>query len=74
MRVLKDNEILQSDVADMIRNLRIEKDLTQEQLAEITGIKQSSIARLEAGRHLPGLAFLYKITSSLNKKIKISIE
>src|SRR4030065_145343 len=45
--------------------LRRKKNLTQEQLAELTGAKQSSIARIESGRHNPSLRLLEKIAQVL---------
>lgn len=50
---------------------RIEKKLTQKQLAEKLGIAQSSLARFESGRTNPTLSFLQKITSGLGLKITI---
>ncbi len=50
---------------------RIEKKLTQKQLAEKLGIAQSALARFESGRTNPTLSFLQKITSGLGLKITI---
>jgi DNA-binding XRE family transcriptional regulator len=50
---------------------RIEKKLTQKQLASKLGIAQSALARFESGRTNPTLSFLQKITSSLGLKITI---
>jgi DNA-binding XRE family transcriptional regulator len=50
---------------------RIEKKLTQKQLAEKLGIAQSALARFESGRTNPTLSFLQKITNGLGLKITI---
>lgn len=50
---------------------RIDKKLTQKQLAERLGIAQSALARFESGRTNPTLSFLQKITSGLGLKITI---
>jgi len=50
---------------------RIEKKLTQKQLAQRLGVAQSALARFESGRSNPTLAFLQKITSGLGLKITI---
>jgi HTH-type transcriptional regulator/antitoxin HipB len=50
---------------------RIEKKLTQKQLASKLGIAQSALARFESGRTNPTLSFLQKITSGLGLKITI---
>ena len=50
---------------------RIEKKLTQKQLAKELGIAQSALARFESGRTNPTLSFLQKITSGLGLKLTI---
>lgn len=50
---------------------RIEKKLTQKQLAQKLGIAQSALARFESGRTNPTLAFLQKITNRLGLKLTI---
>lgn len=52
---------------------RIKNGLTQEELAEKTGTKQSAIARLESGKYNPSISFLNKIAHGLGTKIKINI-
>lgn len=51
---------------------RIEKKLTQKQLAQKLGIAQSALARFESGRTNPTLSFLQKITSGLGLKITVT--
>jgi len=51
--------------------LRRKKNLTQEQLAKITGAKQSSIARIESGRHNPSLRLLEKIAEALDTELDV---
>ncbi len=51
---------------------RIEKGLTQAQLAKKMGTKQSAISRLESGTYNPSLAFLEKLAKALGVKLKIS--
>lgn len=50
---------------------RIEKKLTQKQLAEKLGIAQSALARFESGRTNPTLSFLQKVTTGLGLKLTI---
>ena len=52
---------------------RIKKGLTQEQLADKIGTKQSAIARLESGNSNPSIAFLEKVSKALGGKLQISI-
>jgi ribosome-binding protein aMBF1 (putative translation factor) len=50
---------------------RSKKNLTQKELAQKIGIAQSALARFEAGRVNPTLAFIQKITSGLGLKLTI---
>ena len=51
---------------------RIEKKLTQKQLASKLGIAQSALARFESGRTNPTLSFLQKVASGLGLKLTVS--
>ncbi|MBM3702784.1 MAG: helix-turn-helix transcriptional regulator [Actinobacteria bacterium] len=51
--------------------LRRKKNLTQEQLAKLTGAKQSSIARIESGRHNTSLRLLERIAEALDTELDI---
>jgi ribosome-binding protein aMBF1 (putative translation factor) len=57
-------------ITAMIR-ARINKGLTQKQLAQKIGTKQSAIARLESGRTNPSILFLKKLAQALNSNLQI---
>lgn len=50
---------------------RTEQGLTQRELAEKIGIKQSNISRLESGNYNPSLDFLRRIAAGLGKELHI---
>ncbi|MBQ2530054.1 MAG: helix-turn-helix transcriptional regulator [Treponema sp.] len=52
---------------------RIDENMTQKQLAEKIGTKQSCIARLESGNYNPSFQFLQKVAGALNKRLTISL-
>jgi DNA-binding XRE family transcriptional regulator len=58
--------------AYQIARLRIERGLTQAQLAELVGTKQPSIARLERGDREPTLSFLRKLAAALGVRLEIN--
>jgi len=58
-------------IHDALISARIEKKLTQKQLASKLGIAQSALARFESGRTNPTLSFLQKVTSGLGLKLTI---
>lgn len=53
---------------------RSNQNLTQKELAERIGIKQSHISRLESGRYNPSLEFLQKIAKGLGKDLHIEFK
>ena len=50
---------------------RIEKNLTQKELAQKTGIRQSNISRIENGNCSPTIATLQQIADGVRKKLHI---
>ena len=50
---------------------RSEQKITQKELADKIGIKQSNISRLESGNYNPSLDFLKKIADGLGKTLHI---
>ncbi|MBI3385108.1 helix-turn-helix transcriptional regulator [Candidatus Gottesmanbacteria bacterium] len=53
---------------------RIKKGLTQKDLAERIGTKQTAIARLESDKSNPTILFLEKIVRGLGMRLSIRIE
>jgi len=53
---------------------RARKGMTQKQLAEKVGTKQSAIARIEGGNSNPSFDFLEKITKALDSELIIQIK
>jgi len=60
-------------VIQMLIAKRIKTGLTQAQLAQKIGTKQSAISRIEQGSYNPSLTFLVKLSNALDAKLKISI-
>jgi len=56
-----------------IAHLRIQRGLTQAQLAEMVGTRQPSIARLENGSSVPSLSFLDRIATALDARIELRV-
>ncbi len=60
-------------LAKVVISKRLEKGLTQKQLAEKVGTKQSAIARLESGSSNPSFAFLRKVARALDTQLQVSL-
>lgn len=51
---------------------RMKRGVTQEELAEKVGTKQSVISRLESGRGNPSVNFLKRLAAALNSHLEIN--
>jgi ribosome-binding protein aMBF1 (putative translation factor) len=60
-------------IIGMIIRRRIERGLSQKDLAQKIGTKQSAISRLESGSCNPSLSFLQKVGKALNAELRISL-
>jgi ribosome-binding protein aMBF1 (putative translation factor) len=71
--VLNEYERLEPDY-QIIREIikaRIKQGLSQKELAERIGTRQSNISRLESGDYNPSLEFLIKVAHGLDKELSI---
>ena len=69
---LKRNEAEYRIIEEIIM-ARKEKNLTQKDLAELIGTKQSNISRLESGNYNPTLDFLNKIAEAVGKELEVKM-
>ena len=53
-----------------IKVLRAGKSMSQEELAEITGVTRQTILAIEKNRYSPTLRLAFKIAKLFNKKIE----
>ncbi len=60
-------------IAQMIIEKRLQRGLTQAELARHIGTKQSAIARLESGTYNPTIALLKKIADALGVRLVVSL-
>ena len=66
---------LQLDIiGDTIRNVRKERNLTQEQLGELIGVKKSQISKLENSLTDARFETILKVFKALNAKINFNVE
>lgn len=61
------------ELIEKLINARLESNLTQKELAQKCGIKQSNISRLESGKSNPTIRFLEKIADSLDCDLVIEL-
>ena len=56
-------------IGQRIKEIRTEKGITQRQLAEMTGLKQHHISRVEKGTYNTGINILANVATALGKRI-----
>jgi len=61
---------LKKQFGQRLKMLRRQAEMTQEQLAEVTGLTIESISNIERGLHGPTFSNLEKIASALNVNVK----
>lgn len=59
-----------SEIKVKIKEFRIKKDLTQEELAKRVGVRRETIVFLEQGKYNPSL----KLALSISKELKVPID
>ncbi|MBR3889867.1 helix-turn-helix transcriptional regulator [bacterium] len=65
-----DEDILYKSIGMRIKYLREKKNLTQDKLAEKTGLSIDYIGKIEVNINKPGLRALIKISNALDVHIK----
>ena len=63
---------LEFQLIDAIISARIEKGVTQAQLAKKAGTKQSAISRFESGSYNPSLQFVKKLSNALDLRLTLT--
>lgn len=74
-KVKKEYDALESKYAliESIILARKEKNLTQKELSELTGISQADLSKIENGNTNPSLNTLLKLAKGLGKKLQVSL-
>ena len=65
---------LEDQIKRSLIQVRLDAGLTQKQLAEKSGIRQSNISRIENGTATPTIKTLNAIAKGSGKKLKITFE
>jgi len=62
---------LEFQIIKALSNGRKEKNLTQKQLAELTGINQADISKIEKGNANPSVKTLQRLAAGMDMNVKI---
>jgi len=57
-------------VENLVRGLRLDKGMTQEELARAVGVSRQTIISIETGRYNPSILLAYKIAQVFRSSIE----
>lgn len=60
-------------ILEQYKELRRNKGMTQQQIADITGIKRTNIVRIESGKYVPTIEVLVKLAAALDMDLEIRL-
>lgn len=69
-----DNELKLDLIGQTIREIRIERNLTQEQLGELVGVKKAQISKIENSLTDARFETILRVFKALNAKINFNVE
>lgn len=69
-----ENELRLDLIGQAIKEIRLEKNLTQEQLGELVGVKKAQISKIENSLTDARFDTILKVFKALNAKINFNIE
>lgn len=69
-----DNELKIEFLGQTIKEIRIERNLTQEQLGELVGVKKAQISKIENSLTDARIETILKVFKALNAKINFNVE
>ncbi len=61
-------------IGDMIKRTRIEKNLTQEELGELVGVKKAQISKIENSIKDARLSTILRVFEAMKAKVNLTIE
>ena len=67
-------ELSMDVIGEMIKNVRKERNLTQEQLGKLVGVQKAQISKLESNAKNVTLATLMKVFKALSAKVSLNVE
>lgn len=67
-------KVLAKAVGERIRELRLQKDMSQEALANEADVPLSQIGRIERGENNPTISTLYVIAEALGIEVKVLVD
>lgn len=68
-----EKERVKEEVLSSYISLRKKKGITQQQIADLTGMQRTNIVRIESGRYSPTIEVLVKLAAALDMDLEIRL-
>lgn len=62
--------MVQDKISNKILELRLSRDITQEELAKILGVSRQTIISIEKGKYVPSLQLAFKLAKFFDTTIE----
>lgn len=59
------DQVIINEFGDNLRRIRLEKNLSQEELAHLAEVSTNTISRIELGTNAPGLVMIVRLAEAL---------
>ena len=73
-RTLYEQELKLATIGEMIRKVRLERNLTQEELGKLIGVQRAQISKLENNTPNVTMETILKVFEALKAKVNFSVE
>ncbi|HEY9221338.1 MAG TPA: helix-turn-helix transcriptional regulator [Lutibacter sp.] len=73
-RTLYEQELQMEILGDLIKKVRLERNMTQEQLGKLIGVQRAQISKLENNTNNVTIETILRVFSALKAKVNFSVE
>lgn len=73
-RMLYEQELQMEMLGDLIRKVRLERKMTQEELGKLIGVQRAQISKLENNTTNVTIETILKVFNALNARVNFNIE
>lgn len=73
-RILYEQELQMEMMGDLIKKVRLERNMTQEELGKLIGVQRAQISKLENNTTNVTIETIFKVFSALKAKVNFNVE
>ena len=73
-RTLYEQELQMEIIGDLIKKVRLERNMTQEELGKLIGVQKAQISKLENNTTNVTIETIFRVFSALQAKVNFNVE